>query len=59
MNKIFQKIKKWWDETPNSLEEDLENLAKELKKEREERHARFEKMSERELLVEIAKALTD
>lgn len=58
MKKIFEKIKEWLFE-PDPYAVDFQKLHESLKKEREERHAKLEKMSERELLVEIAKALTD
>lgn len=56
--KIWEKIKDWWQDDTCSLFSDFQMLEETIlqrKKFREEIYAEYEKMSEKELLVEIAK----
>lgn len=57
-NKVWEKIKDWWQDDACSIGADfqmLEEIILQRKKFREEIYAEYEKMSEKELLVEIAK----
>lgn len=56
--KVWEKIKDWWQDDTCSFVSDFQMLEETIlqrKKFREERIAEYEKMSEKELLVEIAK----
>ena len=56
--KVWEKIKDWWQDDTCSFVSDFQMLEEQIllkKKLREEKNAEYEKMSEKELLVEIAK----
>lgn len=58
MINLFEKLKQWWDEQP-TIEQEIQTFHDMQAQARQNKFAQYEQMSERELLIEIAKNIYD